>query len=113
MLGAAAAALALIIVLLVVAPGPALIAGTLMISIYAAQHRVFQRVHSHLGRENMEIRRQVQLDLQQGLGALKELRVARREAFFLDGFSDIQEVLRKNVSRFEFAKRLPPLVGEM
>jgi ATP-binding cassette, subfamily B, bacterial PglK len=109
----ATAAFALIIVLLIVAPGPALLAGTLMIAIYAAQHQVFQGIHSRLGRENMDIRRRVQLNLQQGLGAGKELRVARREAFFLEGFSEIQELLRMNVSRFEFARRLPPVVGEM
>src|SRR5262249_52478601 len=108
-----AAALALIIVLLIVVPGPALLAGTLMIVIYAAQHQVFQRVHFRLGHENIELRRRVQLNLQQGLGAIKELRVGRRETFFLASFSEIQEQLRKNVARFEFARRLPPLVGEI
>jgi ATP-binding cassette subfamily C protein len=106
------AALALIIVLLIVAPGPALLAGGLMISVYAGQYYVFRRIHARLGHENIELRRGVQLNLQQGLGAIKEVRVAGREAFFLKGFSSIQELLGSNIARFEFARRLPPVAGE-
>ena len=106
------AAFALIVVLLVVAPGPALLGGALMVSIYAAQYYVFRRVHARLGHENIDLRRRVQLNLQQGLGAIKEVRVAGREAFFLQSFLSIQELLGSNIARFEFARRLPPVAGE-
>ncbi|HWF47501.1 MAG TPA: ABC transporter ATP-binding protein [Bryobacteraceae bacterium] len=106
------AAFALIVVLLVVAPGPALLGGALMVSIYAAQYYVFRRVHARLGHENIDLRRRMQLNLQQGLGAIKEVRVAGREVFFLQSFLSIQELLGSNIARFEFARRLPPVAGE-
>jgi len=108
-----AAALALIAVLLVVAPGPALAAGTLMILIYGIQHRIFHRIHLRLGRTHLDLQAENQRDLQHGLGALKELRVGRKTGFFRDRYAQLQERIRNNTFEYEFSRRLPPLFGDV
>jgi ATP-binding cassette subfamily C protein len=109
----AAAALALIAVLLAVAPGPALAAGTLMITIYVIQHRIFHRIHVRLGEKILQLQEQNQRELQHGLGALKELRVGRKAGFFLDRYARLQGRIRDNIFSYEFSRRLPPLFGDV
>lgn len=104
---------ALIVVLLVIAPIPTLTAGVLLVVIYTAQHRLFQRLHGRLGAENAELMRLEQQSLQQSFGAFKELRVLRSNKHFIDQFADLSQRLADNIARFEFSRRLPPIFGEL
>lgn len=107
------AAIALVILSLLVAPGPAIAAGALIITIHVVQHRVFRRVHMQLGAANAEIVRRELLILQQSLGAFREARVVGRESYFVEAFEKVQDELRKNVGTFEFVRRMPIAIGEM
>lgn len=107
------AAVALVCLLLVIAPVPALAAGTLLIVIYTIQHQIFQRIHARLGGENAELMRKEQQSLQQSFGAFKELRVLRSDTYFVNQFILLSGRLRDNVARFEFSRRLPLIFGEI
>jgi ATP-binding cassette, subfamily B, bacterial PglK len=106
------AAAALITLLLVVAPIPSLVAGLMMGTLLYLQQRGFQRKFEKLGRESAALCAEELLSLQQSLGALKEARVLRREGFFEDELADIQHRMFLNARKFEFVRKLPPVVSE-
>ena len=108
-----ASALALILLSVFAAPLPTLVAGTMLILIYSAQHFVFQKVHRRLGEQTIELLKREQLCLHQSLGAFREMRIARREADFIAQFERVQEELCENAALYEFTRRLPPVLGEL
>lgn len=107
------AAIALVILSLLVAPGPAIVAGVLIIAVHVVQHRVFRRIHMQLGTANADIIHRELLILQQSLGAFREARVVGRESYFIEAFEKVQDELRRNVGTFEFVRRMPIAIGEM
>ncbi len=109
----ALAAAALIGLLLVVAPLPSLIAGSMMGILLYLQQRGFKRNFEKLGGESAALCHEELLSLQQSLGAMKETQVLQREGFFEKQFSDIQRRLSRNAEKFEFIKKLPPVVSEV
>ncbi len=108
-----ASALALIILSLIAAPVPALVAGTMMALIYVIQHHVFQKIHTRLGNESVDLLRHEQFALNQSLGAFREMRIGHREPYFLGQFEKLQDAIRANTFQFEFTRRLPPVFGEL
>ncbi len=106
-------AIALVGLSLIAAPLPALAGGLLMVSIYTVQHMVFQRIHTLLGQQSVELLEDEQLALQQSLGAFREVRVAGRAEHFLSQFRALQDAFRKTTFQFEFTRRLPPVLGEL
>ena len=106
-------ALALILLSVFVAPLPTLVAGTMLILIYSAQHFVFQKIHRRLGEQSIELLKREQLCLHQSLGAFREMRIARRESDFMAQFERVQRELCENAAQFEFTRRLPPVLGEL
>jgi ABC-type multidrug transport system fused ATPase/permease subunit len=107
------AAAALIALLLVVAPAPSLVAGLMMTALLYLQQRGFQRNFERLGAESAALCHEELLSLQQSLGALKEAQVLRREKFFEAELADIQRRLFVNARKFEFVRKLPPVVSEV
>jgi ATP-binding cassette subfamily C protein len=106
------AAAALIVLLLVLAPLPTLVAVLFMGALLYVQQRVFRRRFEKLGQESAALCAEELRSLQQSLGALKEARVLRRESFFEDELAEIERRLFGNASRFEFMRKLPPVVSE-
>jgi ATP-binding cassette subfamily C protein len=54
-----------------------------------------------------------QVALQQSFDAFREMRVARREPFFLERFAELQDRIFRNARAYEFSRRLPPIFGEV
>ena len=106
------AAAALIVLLLILAPLPSMVAGLFMGALLYLQQRVFRRQFENLGRESAALCAEELRSLQQSLGALKEARVLRRESYFEDELAGIERRLFGNASRFEFMRKLPPVVSE-
>jgi ABC-type multidrug transport system fused ATPase/permease subunit len=107
------AAAALIALLLIAAPLPSVAAGSMMVVLLYLQQRGFRHGFERLGHESAKLCHEELLSLQQSLGALKESQVLRREAFFEKEFAGIQRRLFHNARRFEFIKKLPPVVSEV
>jgi ATP-binding cassette, subfamily B, bacterial PglK len=108
----AAAGISLVCASLFVAPGPALAAGLLTVTIHLVQHRTLRRIHRGLGAAHADIARRQLGALQQALDAFREARIAGREPYFLKQFDAVQQELRKNVERAEFFRRIPVAIGE-
>jgi len=103
----------IIAVLVSIHPVVTLSAGAVLFALLFAQSKAFSPLFHRMGVETAKLAHEQQAFLQTSLGGLKEAKVLRREAFFLDGFRLIQDRFARCMRNYQFANRLPPIISEM
>ncbi len=106
------AALGIVVFLLVMVPIPAVLAAATMAVLMGGQHAVLRRRVPLLGAESAELCRREQVLLQQSLGAVKEAQVLGRQGYFESHFAAVEDSLADNAGRFDFIRKLPPVISE-
>jgi len=94
-------------------PVVTLSAGGVLFALFFLQSRAFSPLFHRMGVETAKLAHEQQAFLQSSLGGLKETKVLRRESYFLDAFSLIQDRFARCMRNYQFANRLPPIISEM
>lgn len=88
-------ALGIVTVLAAAAPGVTLVAAAATAALILVPVRLTGRIFERLGRDHQRYEEELLQELQQSLGAMKEVKIAGRERYFYDRFSATRDALSR------------------
>ncbi|PHR89710.1 MAG: hypothetical protein COA78_35715 [Blastopirellula sp.] len=105
-------AFGLVLVALIYASWPLYLTGMAIGGLIFCQQILFGRIFRKLGNDSKELCSEEIEVVSNMMASFKEMRVLNKASMFFSKFVHIQDRMKSNVSVFEFARRLPPVLIE-